>query len=50
MSMPDKKRAENRHERADRIARQYILAEQQERERKTARLRAMRLEMEKAAD
>jgi hypothetical protein len=37
---------ENRHVRADRIAREYIESERRERERKTERLRAMRLRME----
>jgi hypothetical protein len=40
---------ENRHVRADRIAREYIIAERTARERKTARLREMRLKMERMA-
>jgi hypothetical protein len=42
-------RPENRHERADRIAREYIDAERSERKEKTARLREMRLKMERMA-
>jgi hypothetical protein len=40
---------ENRHVRADRIAREYIAAERKAREKKTARLREMRLNMENRA-
>ena len=40
---------ENRHERADRVAREYITAERSQREKKTARLREMRLKMERMA-
>jgi hypothetical protein len=40
---------ENRHVRADRIAREYITAERIAREKKTARLREMRLKMERMA-
>ena len=43
-------RTENRHERADRIAREYIDAERAAREKKTARLREMRLKMERMSD
>lgn len=38
---------ENRHERADRIAREVIKAERSKIQKKTERLRALRLEMEK---
>lgn len=38
---------ENRHERADRIAREHIQLERDAREKKTARLRALRLEIER---
>ena len=38
---------ENKHGRADRIAREYINAERNAREKKTARLREMRLKMER---
>lgn len=37
---------ENRRVRADRVAREYIAAERAAREKKTARLREMRLEAE----
>jgi len=40
---------ENRHDRADRIAREYIAAERSARKEKTARLREMRLKMERMA-
>jgi len=40
---------ENRHDRADRIAREYIDAERSARKEKTARLREMRLKMERMA-
>ncbi|HTN97773.1 MAG TPA: hypothetical protein VL101_12420 [Nordella sp.] len=50
MSNVDKKNIETRHERSDRIARELMSSERQARERKTARLRALRLEMEKAAN
>lgn len=40
---------ENRHVRADRIAREIIAAERVARENKTARLREMRLKMERLA-
>lgn len=40
---------ENKHVRADRIAREYITAERNAREKKTARLREMRLKMERMA-
>lgn len=40
---------ENRHERADRIAREYISSERRQRDEKTARLREMRLKMERMA-
>lgn len=38
---------ENRHERADRVAREYITAERAKREEKTSRLRDLRLKMER---
>ncbi|WP_165899792.1 hypothetical protein [Borborobacter arsenicus] len=41
-----REKAENRHVRADRIAREYIERERREREKKTAHLRALRLSME----
>jgi hypothetical protein len=41
-----REKAENRHVRADRIAREYIERERREREKKTAHLRALRLKME----
>jgi hypothetical protein len=40
---------ENRHDRADRIAREYIAAERSARKEKTARLREMCLKMERMA-
>jgi hypothetical protein len=40
---------ENRHERSDRIAREYVSAERKHRDEKTARLRDMRLKMERMA-
>lgn len=43
------KSKEDRHERADRVAREHIQAERQARERKTERLRALRMQMEQAA-
>ena len=51
MSMVEiqKEKPENRHERADRVAREYITAERRAREKKTARLREMRLKMERIA-
>jgi hypothetical protein len=45
-----RERPEDRHVRADRIAREYISAERREREKKTAELRAKRLEMEKSTN
>lgn len=42
-------KAENRHERSDRIAREYVAAERRQRDEKTARLREMRLKMERMA-
>ncbi|WP_156460207.1 hypothetical protein [Mesorhizobium sp. Root157] len=50
MIAAQRERPEDRHARADRVAREHILSERRERERKTARLRALRLEMEKAAN
>jgi hypothetical protein len=44
-----REKPEDRHVRADRIAREFILSEKRERERKTARLRALRLELEDSA-
>jgi hypothetical protein len=44
-----REKSEDRHVRADRIAREFILSEKRERERKTARLRALRLELEDSA-
>ncbi len=44
------KKAEDRHVKSDRIAREYIAAERKQREKKTARLRALRLKMERAAN
>lgn len=41
-----RERPEDRHARADRIAREFIQSERREREKKTARLRALRLELE----
>jgi hypothetical protein len=51
MSMVEiqKEKLESRQERADRIAREYITAERSARENKTARLREMRLKMERMA-
>jgi len=43
-------RKESRLERSDRIAREIIVSERRTRERKTARLRALRMEMEKSAE
>lgn len=40
---------ENRHERADRVARELITAERSAREKKTARLRKKRLKVERLA-
>jgi hypothetical protein len=40
---------ENKHERADRIAREFIDAERVARDKKTARLREMRLKVERMA-
>jgi hypothetical protein len=40
---------ENRYERVDRIAREYIAAERSRRDEKTARLREMRLKIERMA-
>lgn len=42
-------RQENRHERADRISREYITAERRKRDEKTARLRDMRLKIERVS-
>lgn len=42
-------KSENRHERADRIAREYTAAERSRRDEKTARLREMRLKIERMA-
>lgn len=50
MKQIHREKPEDRHARADRIAREFILSERRERERKTARLRALRLGMEKAAN
>lgn len=47
MSTNTNERPENRHERADRIARKLIDAERNKVQKKTERLRALRLEMEK---
>ncbi|GAA0593399.1 hypothetical protein [Paenochrobactrum glaciei] len=47
MSTNTNERPENRHERADRIARELIDAERNKVQKKTERLRALRLEMEK---
>lgn len=44
-----REKTEDRHSRADRIARETISAERREREKKTARLRELRLKMERAA-
>jgi hypothetical protein len=40
---------ENRHERADRVAREYITTERRARQKETARLREMRLKIERMA-
>lgn len=40
---------ENRHERADRISREHIAEERRRRDEKTARLREMRLKIERMA-
>jgi len=44
------RRKESRQERSDRIAREIMLSERQARDRKTARLRALRVEMEESAN
>ncbi|MHA6643617.1 hypothetical protein [Mesorhizobium sp. A623] len=49
MQVVAREKPENRHVRADRISREYITAERQVREKKTARLREMRLKMERMA-
>jgi hypothetical protein len=49
MTQVRSEKPENRHVRADRIAREYISAERTAREKKTARLREMRLQMERMA-
>ncbi|MFK4824335.1 hypothetical protein ACI0FM_05970 [Paenochrobactrum sp. BZR 588] len=47
MSNNTTERPENKHDRADRIARELIDAERNKVQSKTERLRALRLEMEK---
>lgn len=49
MRMEKLERPENKHERADRIAREIITDERAAIDKKTARLRAMRLEIERMA-
>lgn len=49
MQVAPKEKNEDRHVRADRIVREHISAERKAREKKTARLREMRLKMEKLA-
>jgi hypothetical protein len=44
-----REKLESRQERADRIALEYITAERRAREKKTARLREMRLKVERIA-
>ncbi|MBC2885449.1 hypothetical protein H7Q97_08520 [Ochrobactrum sp. CM-21-5] len=49
MSRNNTEKKETPMERADRIARELLSAERKEREKKTARLREKRLEMERIA-
>lgn len=49
MTQPNPSKAESRQERSDRIAREVLHAEQSETQKKTARLRALRMERDAAA-
>lgn len=49
MSSNNTEKRETPMERADRVARELISSERMEREKKTARLRELRLEMERIA-